>query len=104
MVSTDEVAALAGTTRVTINAWIDKGRAIGLAQTKRGIRLPRWQFEPGIWNVIPKLSAALGTKEGWALLRFLESPTQRLAASRRGAAIEQGRAERVRDIAEQDGN
>lgn len=41
MVSTDEAAELVGTTRVTINAWIDKGRFIGLIQTKPGFRLPR---------------------------------------------------------------
>ncbi len=104
MVSTDEAAALAGTTRVTVNAWIDKGRGIGLTQTKRGFRLPRWQFEPRIWDVIPKLSAALGTKEGWALLSFLEAPNAALGGVAPRAAIEQGRAEKVLAIAEQEGN
>lgn len=42
MVSTDEAAEIAGTTRVAINTWIDKGRCIGLTQAKRGYRLPRW--------------------------------------------------------------
>ena len=46
MISTDEAAQLVDATRVTINAWIAKGRAIGLTQTKRGFRMPRWQFEP----------------------------------------------------------
>lgn len=75
MVSTDEAAKLVGATRVTINAWIAKGRAIGLTQTKRGFRMPRWQFEPAMWGAIPRLSSSLGTTEGWALLSFLESPT-----------------------------
>ena len=52
MISTDEAADLAGTTRVTINAWIAKGRAIGLSQTKRGYRITRWQFEPVMWQAL----------------------------------------------------
>lgn len=54
MISTDaDAARLVDTTRVTINAWIAKGRAIGLTQTKRGFRMPRWQFEPAMWAAIP---------------------------------------------------
>lgn len=104
MMSTDEAAELAGTTRVTIKAWIDKGRAIGLTQVKRGLRLPRWQFEPRVWDAVPKLSAALGMKEGWALLGFLESPHEALGGLTPRSAIEQGRADRVLEIAEQEGN
>lgn len=104
MVSTDEAAKLAGTSRVTINSWIAKGRCIGLSQTKRGFRLPKWQFEPSVWPVVPKLAAALSTTEGWALLAFLESPHGALDGATPRAAIEQGLAERVLDIAGQEGN
>jgi biotin operon repressor len=62
MISTEEAALLNGTSRVTVNAWIDKGRAIGLTQNKRGYRMPKWQFEPLLWEALPPLSAALGTK------------------------------------------
>mgnify|MGYP002138654186 CR=1 FL=1 len=96
MISTDDAARLVDTTRVTINAWIAKGRAIGLTQTKRGFRMPRWQFEPAMWAAIPKLSAALGTTEGWALLSFLESPHGALEGLTPRQAIEQGRAEPFR--------
>lgn len=41
MMSTAEAAQLAQTTRATINAWIAKDRALGLAQSKRGFRMPR---------------------------------------------------------------
>lgn len=95
MISTDEAAALAGVTRLTINAWINKGRAIGLSQVKRGYRLPRWQFEPAVWDALPKLSAALGTTEGWAILAFLETPLGGLDGRTPRVAIEQGEAERV---------
>jgi len=104
MVSTDEAAQIAGTSRVTINAWIDRGRCIGLTQTKRGFKLPRWQFEPRIWDAIPKLSVALGSNEGWQLLAFLETPHGALGGSTPRAAIEQGKLERVLAIAEQEGN
>jgi hypothetical protein len=104
MVSTDEAAVLAGTTRVTINTWIDKGRCIGLTQTKRGYRLPRWQFELRVWTVLPKLASALDTTDGWQLLGFLESPRGALGGKTPLAAIEQGKAERVLAIAGQEGN
>lgn len=104
MVSTDEAAELANTSRVTINAWIAKGRCIGLSQTKRGFRLPRWQFEPRVWPLVPELSAALGTTEGWALLAFLETPHGALGGATPRVAIEQGQGKRVLDIAGQEGN
>ena len=104
MISTDEAAQLVQTTRVTINAWIAKGRAIGLTQTKRGFRMPRWQFEPSMWDALPRLSAALGTAEGWALLSFLESPHGGLNGITPYQAIEQGQSDKVIKIAEHEGN
>ena len=104
MISTDEAAQLVQTTRVTINAWIAKGRAIGLTQTKRGFRLPRWQFEPSMWDALPRLSAALGTAEGWALLSFLESPHGALNGITPRRAIEQGQVDKVIRAAEHEGN
>jgi len=104
MISTDEAAQLVDTTRVTINAWIAKGRAVGLTQTKRGFRMPRWQFEPSMWEALPKLSTALGTTEGWALLSFLESPHGALDGRSPRQAIEQGHADRVIEIAGHEGN
>ncbi|MBC7603056.1 MAG: hypothetical protein H7255_10415 [Ramlibacter sp.] len=104
LVSTDEAAEIAGASRVTVNAWIDKGRCIGLTQTKRGFRVPKWQFEPRIWSLVPKLSAALDTKDGWHLLAFLESPHGALGGNSPRGAIEQGNGARVLAIAEQEGN
>jgi hypothetical protein len=104
MISTDEAAQLVQTTRVTINAWIAKGRAIGLTQTKRGFRMPRWQFEPSMWDALPRLSSALGITEGWALLSFLESPHGGLNGITPRLAIEQGQSDKVIKIAEHEGN
>jgi hypothetical protein len=103
MVNTDEAASIAATTRVTINAWISKGRAIGLTQTRRGFRLPVWQFDPQFWGLIPQLSMALGSTEGWTMLSFLETPLGGLDGKTPKAAIEQGLAERVLELAAADG-
>ena len=103
LISTDEAAELVGTTRVTVNAWIAKGQAIGLTQTKRGFRMPRWQFEPRMWASLPALSAALGTRDGWALLAFLESPHGGLNGLTPRQAIERGEVERVMEIATAEG-
>lgn len=84
MITTDEAASLAATGRVTINAWIKAGRAIGVAHLRRGFKLPRWQFEPQVWPAIQPLSKALGTAADWALLSFLESPSLPWTAKRRG--------------------
>jgi len=104
MISTDDAAQLVDTTRVTINAWIAKGRAVGLTQTKRGFRMPRWQFEPSMWDSLPRLSAALGTTDGWVLLSFLESPHGALDGRSPRQAIEQGHVDRVIEIAGHEGN
>jgi hypothetical protein len=104
MLSTDEAAALAGVTRLTVNKWIGSGRAIGLSQVKRGYRLPRWQFEPAMWAALPKLSEALGLTEGWALLAFLETPLGGLDGRTPRQAIEQGEAERALLLAQHHGD
>jgi len=103
MISTDEAAVLARTTRATIDAWIDKGRCIGLTQTVRGSLLPRWQFETRMWDALPKLTAALNTRDGWALVSFLESPNGALNGMTPRAAIEQGQEARVLQVAEAEG-
>ncbi len=104
MMTTDEAAALLGTSRVTINAWIAKGRCIGLTQTKRGFKVPRWQFEPAIWASLPQIAQALGLTEGWALLNFLESPHGGLDGITPRQALEQGRTTRVLAIAQAEGS
>lgn len=103
LVSTDEAAALANTSRVTINAWIDKGRCIGLTQTKRGFRVPAWQFEPRMWDVLARLHTALGATDGWALLTFLETPLGALDGATPRAAIERGQGARVLELAAHEG-
>lgn len=103
MLSTDMAADLVGTTPVKINAWIAKGRAIGLTQPRGVFKLPSWQFEPVLWDAVPKLSKALGTTEGWALLAFLETPSGALGGRTPRQAIEQGHLARVIEVAGAEG-
>jgi hypothetical protein len=90
MITTDEAADLAGTSRVTINAWIKAGRCIGLSNLRRGFKLPRWQFEPTVWPLLQPLAKSLGTGDGWQLLSFLEAPSMALDGQTPRAALEQG--------------
>jgi hypothetical protein len=90
MITTDEAADLAGTSRVTVNAWIKAGRCIGVSHLRRGFKLPRWQFEPFVFPYLQPLSQALGTTEGWQLLAFLESPLPALDGQTPRVALEQG--------------
>ncbi|MEZ5702665.1 MAG: hypothetical protein R3E42_13125 [Burkholderiaceae bacterium] len=90
MITTDEAADLAGTSRVTVNAWIKAGRCIGVSHLRRGFKLPRWQFEPFVFPHLQPLSRALGTTEGWQLLAFLESPLPALDGQTPRVALEQG--------------
>ncbi|MCM5681555.1 hypothetical protein M8A51_18675 [Schlegelella sp. S2-27] len=99
MVSTDEAAQMTGTTRVTMNAWIDSGRAIGLTRIKRGFRLPKWQFDAPMWDTLPRLTKALGTNEGWAVLTFLETPHPGLDGATPRQAIERGMQDRAVTLA-----
>lgn len=103
MVTTGQAAELVGTTPLTINAWIAKGRAIGLTQTRQSFRLPKWQFEPALWDAIPELAKALGASDGWALLSFLETPLGGLSGRTPREAIEQGDTVRVLELASAQG-
>ncbi|WP_229883066.1 hypothetical protein [Pseudorhodoferax aquiterrae] len=90
MVTSNEAAALIGTTSVTINAWIKAGRCVGVSDLRNGFKLPSWQFEPGIWPVLQPLAKCLGTADGWQLLSFLEMPSGALDGLTPRMALEQG--------------
>lgn len=105
MITTDEAAELAGTSRVTINAWIKSGRCIGVSHLRRGFKLPRWQFEPFVFSHLQPLSQALGTNDGWRLLAFLESPFPALDGQTPRVALERGvDAKRVLGLATAEGH
>ena len=94
-VGTEVAARLAGATRATIVAWIGNGRCIGLSRPTRGYRLPSWQFEPGVFEAIAPIAAAMDTTDGWALLSYLETPQGGLDGLTPRQALEQGLHDRV---------
>jgi hypothetical protein len=104
MIDCDEAAELAGVSKATVSSWAVKGRCIGITQASRRYRFPRWQFEPAIWDAMPKISSALGLRGGLALLTFLESPHGGLNGLTPRSAIEQGHVERVLQVALSEGN
>ena len=90
MLTTEEAAELTGVSRVTINAWIKQNRCIGIANLRRGFKLPKWQFEPQIFELIQPLFEALGTTDSWSVLAFLENSQDALDRRTPLVALEQG--------------
>ena len=105
MLTTEEAAELTGVSRVTINAWIKQNRCIGIANLRRGFKLPKWQFEPQIFELIQPLFEALGTKDSWSVLAFLENSQEALDRRTPLVALEQGEsAERILQLAMAEGH
>lgn len=105
MLTTEEAAELAGVSRVTINAWIKQNRCIGIANLRRGFKLPKWQFEPQVFELIQPLFEALGTTDSWSVLAFLENSQEALDRRTPLVALEQGEsAERILQLAMAEGH
>lgn len=95
MISVAAAARLVSVEASTIRSWIRDGRVIAVDVLSKTPRLPRWQFEPAMRDAIPGIAEALGTKHGWAILSFLESPCDMLDGATPREAIERGRLPRV---------
>jgi excisionase family DNA binding protein len=105
MLTTEEAAELTGVSRVTINAWIKQNRCIGIANLRRGFKLPKWQFEPQIFELIQPLFEVLGTTDSWSVLAFLENSQEALDRRTPLVALEQGEsAERILQLAMAEGH
>jgi hypothetical protein len=105
MLTTDEAAKLADTSRVTINAWIKSQRCVGVSHLRRGFKLPRWQFEPAVFPLLQPLAKALGASDGWTVLSFLESAHPALDGLTPRMALDKGmNAQRILDIATAEGH
>ena len=105
MLTTEEAAELAGVSRVTINAWIKQNRCIGIANLRRGFKLPKWQFEPQVFELIQPLFEVLGTTDSWSVLAFLENSQEALDRRTPLVALEQGEStERILQLAMAEGH
>ncbi len=99
MVTPMAAAQAADVTMATVRTWIDDGRAIAVSVSRSTRRLPRWQFEPAIWEALPQLSKALNSRDSWMLLSFLETPLGGLGGLTPRQALEQGQSQRVLALA-----
>lgn len=99
MLSIAEAARLMAVEPATIRSWVRDGRVIAVDVSSRASRLPRWQFEPAMREAIPGIAKALGTKHGWAVLGFLETPCGMLDGMTPREAVERGRLQLVLDAA-----
>ena len=105
MLTTEEAAELTGVSRVTINAWIKQNRCIGIANLRRGFKLPKWQFEPQIFELIQPLFEALDTTDSWSVLAFLENSQEALDRRTPLVALAQGEsAERILQLSMAEGH
>lgn len=105
MLTTEEAAELTGVSRVTINAWIKQNRCIGIANLRRGFKLPKWQFESQVFELIQPLFEALGTTDSWSVLAFLENSQDALDRRTPLVALEQGEStERILQLAMAEGH
>ena len=105
MLTTEEAAELTGVSRVTINAWIKQNRCIGIANLRRGFKLPKWQFETQVFELIQPLFVALGTTDSRSVLAFLENSQDALDRRTPLVALEQGEStERILQLAMAEGH
>lgn len=101
MRSLDDAAALADIVPAMLEQLIKEGRAIGLRDERGEWRLPAWQFDGSVWELLDGLASALGVTEGWALLTFLETPHAALdGVTPRDALIRGVGVTRVRGLVE----
>lgn len=100
MLTVEEAAEVAGTSPNEIEGWIKSHRCIAVFNRCRQYKLPRWQFEPYVWNVLQFLTSALCATDGWQVLVFLETRALALGGETPRAALEQGvRAQRILALA-----
>lgn len=92
-------AKAAGVPVATVRAWVQSGRAIALPVPRSAHRLPRWQFEPAVWDAIPQLAQALNVMGPWGLFSFLETPLGGLGGLTPRQSIEWGHLQRVLALA-----
>ena len=101
MIGADQAAALQGCGVRQVQTLCRTMRIIGLKIPGRvtAWTLPRWQFQEAILPHIPEIAKALGARDGWAVLRFLESPLGGLDGLTPREALERGQRDRVLQLA-----
>lgn len=101
MIGADEAAELHGCGVRQVQTLCRTMRIIGLKIPGRvtAWTLPHWQFQEAIIPHIPEIAQALGARDGWAVLRFLEAPLGGLDGLTPREALERGQSDRVLQLA-----
>lgn len=73
--TTEEAAARVGISRAAMHKRVKQGQALALEVGRRGLKLPRWQFDEGVAAHMPVTLSALGDLSSWAKYLFLTRPS-----------------------------
>jgi hypothetical protein len=95
MLTAGEAAESARVRQTQVQTWIRHHRCIFVEELDGTARLPAWQFKTPLWEALPQIFEAIGTKDGWEALSFLETPTHLLEGATARAVIERGDLVRV---------
>lgn len=100
MLTSDQMAALLGVSRETVNRLRMRHELIGLQGAKRGFKYPDWQIVDGLpLKALPQLHALMQDSP-WAVYRFLLEEHDALDGKSALACLGEGRTEDVLLVAE----
>jgi hypothetical protein len=101
MLSSNQMARLLGTTRMTINTKRRKHQLLGLEGARRGFRFPQWQInnDGQPFDALPDLFDRLGGSP-WAVYRFLVQHHPELGGLSGREALAKGRSAEAIQAAE----
>ena len=101
MLSADELAALLGTSRMTVNTKRQNHQLLGLDGAKRGFRFPAWQVDEDgkPFATLPALFERLGGGP-WSVYRFLVQAHPELDGLTGREALRRGKTDQALEVAE----
>lgn len=99
MVNSTELARLMGVTREMVHHQRQKGALLALTHGTRQLRYPRWQAEPRVAEVMPRLLEALGKLKPWTKYLFITQRNPSLNAATPLDALRHGDSARVLALA-----
>lgn len=101
MLSADQLAALLGTSRMTVNTKRQNQQLLGLDGAKRGFRFPAWQVDEDgkPFATLPALFERLGGGP-WSVYRFLVQAHPELDGLTGREALRRGMSDQALEVAD----
>lgn len=101
MLSADQLAALLGTSRMTVNTKRQNHQLLGLDGAKRGFRFPAWQVDEDgkPFATLPALFERLGGGP-WSVYRFLVKAHPELDGLTGREALRRGKSDQALEVAD----